>query len=294
MTNRGFGEDSPEQFPVTEFLAPMNADDEFLSALAAGDESLRGSEPLADLFLDFNESLSADVPAPPSLAELGIDAGPATDEFPAAAGGVASLDKKRKSRRMSNWASGLIGAAAATLVIAGAGTAISSAGTDSPLYGLNQKLFGGASQQAVIELASTLEEANKKSEAGDQEGARQLLDEARNIVKGMKPKDRPQAESDIQRSQDNIEKQTVTTTVTEPAPSDPSAVTVTATAEPEASPQNPATPQPAPVETQPAPVPPVAPVQTPTPVQPVPTDAPAPGATPTNPELPLNPPEIFN
>lgn len=316
MTNRRFGDKDSEQFPVTELIAPVNADEAFVNALAAGDQSLRGTDPLADLFLDFKSELDRDMPAPPTLAMLGLedvsvdapepladcapaDSHPATDQFPANVvplrGRGKRLSKHSGEKRgfRSNFVSGLVGAAAATLVIAGGGSMVAGAGVDSPLYGLNQRLFGGTSETAVVELASALEQVDKLSNAGDAEGARQALEQARAIVDGMKPKDRPPAQTQVDRVEASLVKTTETVTVTETAPAEPTTVTVVQ------SPGTTPTPVAEPTTTAVAPVAPVAPVQQPTsPAQ----ASPAPSVSQPNqdpdataaPAVPLEPPVVFN
>ena len=103
---------------------------------------------------------------------------------------------------------GLIGAAAATLLIAGSGAVIVNAGPGSPLYGVNQSLFGADDQDvSVVELAGTLEEMEKRSAEGDMDGTRQLLEEARKMV--------DQAKKDRAEQTERPAKQQTRTTVTE-------------------------------------------------------------------------------
>lgn len=82
-------------------------------------------------------------------------------------------------------ASGLIGAAAATLVIAGGGIAIQSAEPGSPFYGLREAVFGPEEEDksaVYMELASALEEAQAARERGDEEEAQNLLNIASNLA----------------------------------------------------------------------------------------------------------------
>ena len=183
---------------------------------------------------------------------------------------------------MGRIASGLIGAAAATLVLAGAGGAVMSAKEGSPFYGLHQKLFGErADKAAVIELASKLEEVTNRTNKGDVKGAQQSLQEAQKIVDKLH---NGQDKVEAQQKVDNTKTTVTTVTVTPPAPSPAPAQTTTVTVTVEAVP-----PAVAPVQTQQQ-----QPQNagTPTQVAPVrPSDgAQAPGAEPSQGQAPADPP----
>ena len=186
---------------------------------------------------------------------------------------------------MGRIASGLIGAAAATLVLAGAGGAVISAQEGSPFYGLHQKLFGeraGADKAAVIELASKLEEVTNRTNKGDVKGAQQSLQEAQKIVDKLH---NGQDKAEAQQKVDNTKTTVTTVTVTPPAaPSPAPAQTTTVTVTVEAVP-----PAVAPVQTQQQQPQNAA---TPTQVAPVrPSDgAQAPGAEPSQGQAPAEPP----
>lgn len=123
------------------------------------------------------------------------------------------------SRKSHPFLNGLVGAAAATLVIAGGGAAVYSADEGSPLYGVNQQLFGNQDSPSVVELASTLEEVDSRTASGDVAGARALLEQARAMLNSMDNNKKGQTEF-------------VTTTEVAPAPN-PRTKTVTVTPSPE-------------------------------------------------------------
>ena len=197
---------------------------------------------------------------------------------------VIDLDSRRRWG-LGRIASGLIGAAAATLVLAGAGGAVISAQEGSPFYGLHQKLFGeraGADKAAVIELASKLEEVTNRTNKGDVKGAQQSLQEAQKIVDKLH---NGQDKAEAQQKVDNTKTTVTTVTVTPPAaPSPAPAQTTTVTVTVEAVP-----PAVAPVQTQQQQPQNAA---TPTQVAPVrPSDgAQAPGAEPSQGQAPAEPP----
>ena len=196
---------------------------------------------------------------------------------------VIDLDSHRRWG-LGRIASGLIGAAAATLILAGAGGAVISAQEGSPFYGLHQKLFGeraGADKAAVIELASKLEEVTNRTNKGDVKGAQQSLQEAQKIVDKLH---NGQDKAEAQQKVDNTKTTVTTVTVTPPAPSPAPAQTTTVTVTVEAVP-----PAVAPVQTQQQQPQNAA---TPTQVAPVrPSDgAQAPGAEPSQGQAPADPP----
>lgn len=154
---------------IAEQLQPLVDDDAFLTSLSQGQDPSAGEDELAALFLELREDVERQMPPAPIIegAELEPE--------------VISLAAARKRRRSRPFVNGLIGAAAATLVIAGAGTAVYNAGPASPLYGVNQSLFG-TDDASVVELATTLEEMERRSAEGDLNGTRELLEEARRIM----------------------------------------------------------------------------------------------------------------
>lgn len=81
---------------------------------------------------------------------------------------------------MPKWIYALGGAAASCVLLAGGGAVIHASTPGSPLWGLNQRFFGD--HAAAVELASTLDQAREKQEAGDTQGAAALLEKAREVA----------------------------------------------------------------------------------------------------------------
>lgn len=163
------------------------ASDAFIDALSRGDDPSAGHDPLAAALLD----LKAEVDQPMTPApQLAADEAPQTKQ-------VASLDvareRKAKKRQVSPWLSGLIGAAAATVVCVGTGAAL----FDNS---------GANEDTTVVELATTLDELEAANQTGDAEAARTLLEQARGLVNTMKERE---------RASRNGEPMTVTKTVTD-------------------------------------------------------------------------------
>lgn len=159
------------QLGVAEQLQPLVDDDAFLTSLSEGIDPTDGDDELAGLLLELRGDVEKQMPPAPLIE--------GADEEPA----VISLASARRRRRSKPLMHGLIGAAAATLLIAGSGAVIVNAGPGSPLYGINQSLFGAENQDvSVVELAGTLDEMEKRSAQGDMDGTRQLLEEARKMV----------------------------------------------------------------------------------------------------------------
>lgn len=181
---------------VAEQLQPLVDDDAFLTSLSEGTDPSDGGDELAGLLLELRGDVNKQMPPAPLIE--------GADEEPE----VISLSAARRRRRGKPLMHGLIGAAAATLLIAGSGAVIVNAGPGSPLYGVNQSLFGADDQDvSVVELAGTLEEMEKRSAEGDMDGTRQLLEEARKMV--------DQAKKDRAEQTERPAKQQTRTTVTE-------------------------------------------------------------------------------
>ncbi|AGF71608.1 hypothetical protein [Corynebacterium halotolerans] len=205
MTKRR-NEDAPTA-DVTDQLKPLVDDDAFLTELSRGVNPSDGQDELAALLLELRGDVEKQMPPAPVVE--------GADEEPA----VISLGERRRRRRGRPILSGLIGAAAATLVIAGSGTVLYNATPGSPLWGVSSALFDD--RAAVVELASTLEEMDSRAAEGDMDGTRALLVEARNLLDGM-------------REQNRIQQDTSATPA--PAP-DPLPTTVTEQAEPTGTPE---------------------------------------------------------
>ena len=256
-----FDDDYDDQLTATDVFVAIDEDD-------FDDDDLDDSE--------FNDDKSDD-----DLVDSEEDADDDQPEDDDDADNVIDLNSRRRWG-LGRIASGLIGAAAATLVLAGAGGAVMSAKEGSPFYGLHQKLFGErADKAAVIELASKLEEVTNRTNKGDVKGAQQSLQEAQKIVDKLH---NGQDKVEAQQKVDNTKTTVTTVTVTPPAPSPAPAQTTTVTVTVEAVP-----PAVAPVQTQQQ-----QPQNagTPTQVAPVrPSDgAQAPGAEPSQGQAPADPP----
>ena len=161
--------------------------DAFFDALSRGDDPSGGTDPLAAALLELKADIDRPLPPAPQL-----DAGQSL------AGRVASLvaarDAKRK-RQLSPWLAGLMGAAAATAIWVGAGTAPFDQGVqDDP---------------TVVELAATLDELEVASQRGDEAATRDLLEQARGLVASMKDRQHRAGKGD-----DSEAVTTVTTTAT--------------------------------------------------------------------------------
>lgn len=164
---------------VTNQLRPLVDDDAFLTALSGGSDPSDGSDELATLLLGLRSEVEERMPPPPLIE--GADDEADAPEMPV----VISLGEHRgrRHRRSRPLLSGLLGAAAATLLIAGSGAAIYNATPGSPLWGLNNGIF--SDRTAVVELAGTLDELDSRTAEGDMVGARALVEEARLLVESM-------------------------------------------------------------------------------------------------------------
>lgn len=191
--------------------------DAFIEALLLGDDPSAGTDPLAAALLELKADVDRPMPPAPQLhAEHAA-------ENAQPSGNVSSLEDKRAEKakhRVSPWLSGLIGAAAATVVCVGTGAV----------------LFGsGAADEdtTVVELATTLDELEVASESGDEESARVLLEQARGLVATIKEREHRTARGGAAA--------TVTKTVTE-ATTVPAQDTSTERPTPEQAPAVPAPP----------------------------------------------------
>lgn len=157
----------------TELIPSVMSADAYFTDLSRGQRPGEGEDDaLTDLLLGLREEVEGQMPAAPSLAELGLP----EEE----AGGSDNSDNVVPLRRRGlgkSIAGGLIGAAAATLVIAGGGAAVYNAEPGSPLWGMSKQIFG--ERAAVVELAGTLDELDSFAQSGDVEGMRTLLNDAR-------------------------------------------------------------------------------------------------------------------
>ncbi|WP_394281584.1 hypothetical protein [Corynebacterium sp.] len=179
MTRQGEGE---ERADITAQLQPLVDDDAFLTSLSEGVDPSEGADELATLFLELREDVEKQMPPAPVIE--------GADEEPA----VISLGARRRRRGANPWVAGLIGAAAATVVVAGSGAALYNAAPGSPLWGASTAVFGD--RTAVVELAGTLDDMQVAADNGDIEGTRALLEQARSLVDALQdPSDKSQTSS---------------------------------------------------------------------------------------------------
>ena len=94
---------------LADQLQPLVDDDAFLTELSQGKDPSNGSDELAGLLLGLKGDIDKQMPPAPRVD--GVEEEPA----------VISLDKARSRRRNRPVMHGLIGAAAATVILAGAG-----------------------------------------------------------------------------------------------------------------------------------------------------------------------------
>ncbi len=168
---------------ITGHLAPLVETDEYLDALAAGSVPGDGEGPrddLAEALLELRAEVHAPLPPAPVIEGAAEEADPQVISLPAARSGRG---------RANPWLAGLVGAAAATLVVAGSGVAIHAAGPGSPLYGVRGALYGTGETQ-VVELAGTLEEAESRAADGDMAGMRELVNQALRQLDAPAPRER--------------------------------------------------------------------------------------------------------
>lgn len=192
--HRDSGED------LTQQLAPLIEDDEFLTALSHGEDPSGGDDELAGLLLGLRSDVEKQMPPAPVIE--GEDDEPAVIAMPA------------RRRRVRPLLHGLVGAAAATVLIAGGGAVLTGSGV----------LGGGAGGNATaVELAGTLDELDRSTAEGDDDATRALLDEARRLVDKLDAQEQDgeaaaAGRGTSARSTTATETATATETVTEPAP----------------------------------------------------------------------------
>ncbi|WIM68163.1 hypothetical protein QP027_01830 [Corynebacterium breve] len=199
MVRRNKGEDMDD---VTSQLGPLVEDDAFLTALSQGEDPSDGGDQLAELLLELRTDVEKQMPPAPIIE--GVDEAPQ----------VISLAHARR-RKTSPWLAGLVGAAAATTVVAGSGAVLYSAEPGTPLWEVSAAVFGD--RTAAVELASTLDEMQVAADNGDIGETRELLDQARIIVSELKD---PKGDNKkVANEQDEVKKpskssRTVTTVTT--------------------------------------------------------------------------------
>lgn len=193
----GGGHDRGNDADIPANMDDLQASDAFLTALSHGVDPSNGSDELAALLLGLRDEVEAPMPAAPNVSgyvpvrDGAATNGTATEEAPA----VSSLDQRRILRgrhsaeggkgsrhfRTNPWAAGLVGAAAATVLVAGTGAALYNATPGSALWGPSEAVFGERTN--TVEFASALDEIESKTESGDIAGARVLIEQLRESMK---------------------------------------------------------------------------------------------------------------
>lgn len=194
---------------LTDPTPLVTAADAYLTDLSRGERPGDGGDDvLADLFLELREEVEEPMPDAPRLPE---------EEPAEQAGNVVPL--RRKGGFGRGLVGGLVGAAAATLVVVGGGAAIYNAEPGSPLWGVSKQLFG--ERAAVVEMAGTLDDLDGYVESGDVEGIRALLNDARARLGQENGGQENDGDTDTARGGDNAARgeerrapATVTTTAT--------------------------------------------------------------------------------
>lgn len=183
---------------LTEQLQPLVDDDVFLTELSQGKDPSNGSDELAGLLLGLKGDIDKQMPPAPRVD--------GAEEEPE----VISLDKARSRRRNRPVMHGLIGAAAATVILAGAGGVM-----------VNSGVFDRPDETRNVELAGTLDEMESRAAEGDFEGARELMKEARSKLEEAEGKEENAiaAKEEAEKKRPARPKtKTVTETATETAP----------------------------------------------------------------------------
>lgn len=183
---------------LTEQLQSLVDDDAFLTELSQGKDPSNGNDELAGLLLGLKGDIDKQMPPAPRVE--GVAGEPE----------IVSLDKARSRRRNRPVINGLIGAAAATVILAGAGGVMANSG-----------VFDRPDETRNVELAGTLDEMESRAAEGDIEGARELMKEARSKLKEAEGKEENaiSAKEEAEKKRSARPKQTtVTETATETAP----------------------------------------------------------------------------
>ena len=247
---------------VTRQLAPLVEDDAYVTDLSQG--RAPEDDELASLLLALRDDVETQMPPAPKVE--GADA--------------AVIPMAGRPRRSRPWVYGLIGAAAATVLIAGVGVTYLGVSADD-------------SDPTVVELAGKLDEIETHAADGDMESTRVLVDEARRLVSDLeraRPAGAPAPGTVTERS---VAPSTATVTesaapaeeaepVPEPTAAAPAPGTTTVTAEPTTVTQ-------VQTQTQTATATATVTVTQQVPVQPSPQ--PTPSAEPTSPPAPTEAPQ---
>lgn len=223
---RGDAVPGVESMPTPQELA---ADDRFLDALASGRRDVCGAgvygtdSYLASLISDARVAAEAELPPLPDIdpavavprrdvvdvevvaeeeADAEPDGGHPVSGASGESGGGAVVAGPSAWWKPSRVGSALIGAAASLALVAGGLSAVHSATPGSALWPARVSMFGDRSVE--MELASTLEEADAASRAGDAERAGELLKRAEQLLAEVKESDRPALESQMRDTVERV------------------------------------------------------------------------------------------
>ena len=203
--NRGAGHETARH------LEAFVDDDEFLTALSRGEDPSSGTDELAALLLDLRAQVERPMPPAPEID--------GADDIAGESAQVVDLaDARRRRRGPGPLLSGLIGAAAATVIVAGSGAALYNASPGSPLWGASTALFG--ERTTVLELAGTLDELEVANEKGDVNGARDLLNQARALINAISGAEGDSKRPAVKDNGSDGATVTVTQTVQAPTPTE--------------------------------------------------------------------------
>lgn len=184
------------------------ADDALLTKASRGEDPSDGTDPLLGLMGALREDVERPMPEPPYIAPVAAPA----------------------RKQMNPWLSGLVGAAAATAIVAGSGVVLYNATPDSPLWPVASTVFG--ERASVMELASTLDEMEVASDEGNGDAVRALVLQAKALLDSMDAKKTQGSEPTVASTIPEVTvTRTVTVTVT-PEPREPVTVTQVVTEQP--------------------------------------------------------------
>ncbi|MDK8626295.1 hypothetical protein [Corynebacterium appendicis] len=226
------GQHRAEGADYTANMDELLASDAFMTDLSRGVDPADGSDELTVLLLGLRDEVEAPMPPAPELSGEA-----AAEENPA----VASLDTRREKRRKkavfrtSPWLAGVVGAAAATVLVAGTGAALYHATPGSALWGPSEAVFGD--RTSSVEFASALDEIDSKTESGDIAGARVLIDQLRDSLNQDRSErtkqDKNGAEAPVVHQKDTVTVTKAPKPEGKPKPAEPEQpATVTVTPEP--------------------------------------------------------------
>lgn len=180
--------------------AELDAADGFLTSLAQGRDVSAGEDPLAGLLLNLKAEVDAPLPPVPDVTEK-LDPGAPTTRKSQGSWcpglskvGINSHRHRRQRPGGSRpWMMSVVGAsvgalAASALIIVG-GSVVYNAEPGDALWGSRVAIFGEP-ETNLVQLASAFDQVDTLVNEGDLEGARQVIDEARELIKYLDERER--------------------------------------------------------------------------------------------------------